>query len=189
MGPETALLAAAIASTAAAGVATLQGVAQANAAAAAEETNAKIQQQNAKLARDKAVAREIAVRRETRRGLALQNAAQAESGFATSGSSALALEQSAMLGEFDALLMRYGGDLESSGFAFDAELARNRARGARATIPGTLLAGGLGMGASALAGYGNFQAGRSLPAGGPAFGGSATFGGARSAPRGSFAGR
>lgn len=176
MGPEAVLIASAVAATASTVVSTVQNVQAANAAADAEEANAEISRQNAQVARDKAVAREIAVRRENRRILAQRSAAMAETGIATTGSAAAGFGQNAMLGEFDAILTRFGGDMESRGFNIDAMQASDRARNVRRTIPGTVISGALGAGAQALSGYGNYQLNRRLPGSTPLGSGASQFG-------------
>lgn len=150
-------MAVAIAGAASTALSTYQQVQEANAAADAESANAAVQDQNARLARQKALAREVAVRRENRRGLALQRAAMAETGLAATGSAALDLETSTMAGELDALLTRYEGELAGRGFAYDAEVARTRRKQIRQTVPLTIASGALGVGAQALSGYGAYQ--------------------------------
>lgn len=160
MALETALIAGALASTAAAGTAAVaahqQGQAQANAA----EANADIQEMNARVATQQATEEESRLRTRARQIISEQRAGVAESGFALSGSTLDMLEQSEREAELDALTIRYKGHLARAGLLADADQQRAQAGTARAAGRAGLLTGLLGTGAAAAGGRAELQRAR-----------------------------
>lgn len=101
--------------------------------------NADVDAKNAVLAQQQAQRDEEAARREGRQVLARQRGAIAESGLGAGGSAGLLAEQNAVTQELDALNIRYGGTLRSTGLL--AQSAYGRSAGAAARSSGRMLAG------------------------------------------------
>ncbi len=164
MGFDAALLTMAIASTAAAAAEGVASYQQAQAAEASAEYDAKLQQQNATLARQEAGAAEEMHRRRARVGLSNLRAATTERGLDLASSSAWDLyRQSAMDAEADALEIRRKGEMEARGL--EARGAASRFAAGQARTAGRIGAGAslLSVGAAAASGYGDyslFMAGR-----------------------------
>lgn len=153
-----------IASTAMQAIGQIQ---QANAASASYQSqqaaanyNATIMDQNARIERDQANAREEAQRREARQILGAQRAAFSQSGVGLGGSAADVMEQSATNAELDALTMRYEGEMKARGLMASAEAERYQGRAAGANASAAMRAGYMGAVGSILGGaasYGTYQ--------------------------------
>lgn len=144
---------------ASAGIGAVGAVQQGNAAKAAADYNAKVAQnnaviarQNADLARSEADAEEQTVRRRTAGQLGTAGAAIGASGLTSEGTPLDVLEETAALGELDALTVRWGGDLkarsfeqQATGYESSAVLERMQGRAAQRnamfSAAGTLLSG------------------------------------------------
>jgi hypothetical protein len=101
--------------------------------------NAKLDEAAAKAAADQAARDEEMQRRESNAFLGKQQAAFAEAGLGSAGTSGLLIEQSAVLAELDALNIRYGGRMRGTGLLSQA--AATRAGGKAAARSSGLLAG------------------------------------------------
>jgi hypothetical protein len=126
--------------------------AQANRANAnAADYNAKLATQNAAIARANAGSREDQLREQQRQFLARQRAAAAESGFDPgTGTLGLVQEQSADRAELDALMVRYGGELDARGYGNQATLDAYQGGVLRTQAGNARRAGNIGAGASLL---------------------------------------
>lgn len=111
----------------------------ASAAADSARYNASIADRNAGIARDQAAADEGAFRRDIARRQSAARAAYGASGVTMEGSPLDVLESSATNAEYDALNIRYKGELKALGYSGDAEV--NRARAGMAETQGAVNAG------------------------------------------------
>lgn len=127
-----------------AGVSAMGAMSAANAEANAAKYNASIAERNAQIAKNKGIADEAAKRRETRRMLGKQRAAIGASGLQAVGTPLLALEETAALGELDALTIRDNANKDQTSYKMDANLSRMRAKSAKRA--GTLRAAGALLG-------------------------------------------
>lgn len=121
---------------------------QGQAAGAQADAAASLAEQNARTARQQTAVREDLIRRENRRQLGEQRAAAAQSGFdPTSGSLAMLQGESAGALEYDALVARYQGTLQSLSLENDASGLRAQGKAARRTgylnAAGSLLGGSM----------------------------------------------
>lgn len=155
---------------AAAAAATAYGVYSSNEAIAANnraqaqaaDYNAKMQEQNAQIARNNAAAQSEEVRQQQRQMLAKQRAAAAQSGLDPGyGSLGLVQQQSADTAELDAQMIMYKGELEARGYSSQSVLdafsgrvsnmnARSANRSAYVGATAALLNGASNYGASSL---------------------------------------
>lgn len=133
-----------------------QQTAQYKGAAAASEYNAAVNRQRAEVSRAISGQREEQVRRSSREALGRQAAASAESGLGLGGSNADLERQSAVMAELDALNIRYEGELEAHGYLSEAALEDYNARINRSYGRNARVAGFIGAGGTALAGYGDY---------------------------------
>ena len=112
---------------------------------AAYEYNAKVQEQNAKVAQDKAAYEAERQAQRIRRLNATQRAAYAASGVQLSGTALDLMEDSTTQGEMDRLAILYGGDVEAANMRSEATLSRFQGKSAAAAGTsaafGTLLGG------------------------------------------------
>ncbi|MGB8276097.1 MAG: hypothetical protein WCF16_12610 [Alphaproteobacteria bacterium] len=106
------------------GLSALSSIQQGQAAASASEYNARVAQQNAELARRKAVADEQLARQRAIRILGQGRADVAKSGITLSGSALDVLSDSAANSELDALSIRYGGVIRQADATAQAALDR-----------------------------------------------------------------
>ena len=123
-GAEMAMLASAVVSSAGT---VAGGQAEKNMA----DYNARVAEQGAQAATDRAAYDETAHRAEIRRILSKQRAAYGRSGVDVSGSPLLVLEDTAMEGELDAMAIRYGGEVEAARKKSEASLLRQQGRNIR----------------------------------------------------------
>lgn len=115
-----------VASTAMTAVGTIQqgaaAAAQGRAQQQAQQYNATIKEQNARLARQQAGAREEQQRRGARQVLGQQRAALAQAGIGVGFGSGLDIEeQSAIRAELDSLTIAYEGELQAQGLLAGAQ--------------------------------------------------------------------
>lgn len=89
----------------------------------AADYNAKVQAQNAAVARQQASAREEAQRRQARQILGEQRAALSQAGIGLAGSAADVYGASAGAAELDALNIRYEGELDARGLLAQSSLS------------------------------------------------------------------
>jgi len=129
----------------------------------AQQYNAIIKQQNAQAARQQAGARENQQRRISRQLLGQQRAALAQAGIGVGFGSALDIEeQSAIRAEFDALTIRYEGEMQAKGLLAAAEQDLFQGQVARAAGKNAQTASYISAGASLLSGaaqYGAYRGG------------------------------
>jgi hypothetical protein len=117
----------------------------------AADYNAKVAAQNAQIARAQAGSREDQLREQQRQFLARQRAAAAESGFDPgSGTLGLVQEQSADRAELDALMVRYGGELDARGYGNQATLDAYQGGVLRMQAGNAIRAGNIGAASSLL---------------------------------------
>lgn len=129
MGPETALMLAAVSATASAAATGYAGYQQSKAAEASAEYEADVAHQNAINARREAGQAEEQQRRQGRAALADMRGAAAERGIDLASSSAWDLyRQSAMDAEFDALAIRRQGEVQARGLLAQRDGARFAAK-------------------------------------------------------------
>lgn len=135
---------------------------QGKAAERAANYNAAIAENNATLAKNKALAEETMVRNRTARQVGTAGAAIGASGITVEGTPLDVLAETVQLGELDALTTRWKGTVEASGFKDNAVLERMQGKAAMKNAQwgaaGTLLSG-IG---SAASGYARSTAGTSL---------------------------
>lgn len=112
-------------------VSAIGAVTQANAAADASDYNAAVNERNAQIAKNKGVAEEAAKRRETRRVLGKSRAAIGASGLQAVGTPLAVLEETAAMGELDALTIRDNANKNQESYKMDANLDRMRAKAER----------------------------------------------------------
>jgi hypothetical protein len=86
--------------------------------------NAAVAEEEGRAAKKKAEFDEALHRERVRQALSTQRAAVGASGIELSGSAALGLEESAMQGELDALVIRHGGEIEQQRAASAAGIER-----------------------------------------------------------------
>ena len=167
---------AAVASNAGAGLGAIGAIQQGKAASAAANYNAAvannnaiIARQNAKLAQSESLAEEQAVRNKTARQVGTAGAAIGASGITAEGTALDVLEETAAMGELDALTVRWHGDLkarnfqqQASGYESSAVLERMQGKAAQKnaafSAAGTLLSGV----SSAASGYAKSSSGTGL---------------------------
>jgi hypothetical protein len=106
----------------------------------AGDANAQLLEDRAFTARQQSTRDEEMQRRESRMFRGKQAAALAEAGIGSEGSGGGLLDQSALFAEFDALNIRYGGDMQAKGLISQA--ASLRRGGRNAARNSGLLAGG-----------------------------------------------
>jgi hypothetical protein len=132
---------------------------QANAAAQANQYNAKVKEMQAGIERQQANAREEQQRRKARQILGEQRAGIAQAGIGMMGSALDISEESATRAELDSLTIRYEGELAAKGMLADAVAERyeagvNRMAGRNAMTGAYLSAGSAILsGASRYSGY------------------------------------
>lgn len=97
---------------------------QANAAAAAADFNAKVNERNAVIAKNAAVVNEQTQRRRTAKILATSRANIGASNIQIAGTPLRVLAETAALGELDALTIRFEGEERATGFRLGASLDR-----------------------------------------------------------------
>lgn len=112
--------------------------------------NAKVQEQAAVAAEQKAEYDETAHRQRVQSILSSQRALYGKSGVELTGSPLLVLEDTAKQGEMDALAIRYGGDVEAAQQRSGAALSKMQSSSA-------LTSGVLGAGSSLLSGYSKYK--------------------------------
>jgi hypothetical protein len=134
--------------------------AAAKSAAQASDYNAAIAAQNAQTASEQGNANEEAQRRKARMVMGAQRAALAEAGIGSDGTASDLVEQSAVNAEMDALNIRYGAQLQSTGFLNQSALDMQQAENQRKQASRATTAGYLNAGASALSGYGGYLQGQ-----------------------------
>lgn len=133
--------------------------AQGRAQQQAQEYNAVVKEQNARLARQQAGAREEQQRRQTRQLLGQQSAALAQAGIGVGTGSALDIEEQSMVrAELDALTIAYEGDLQASGLLASAEQDRYMGEVAKARGENERTASYISAGASILSGAASYGA-------------------------------
>jgi len=141
-GAEIAL-ALTVASTAVGAVGAIQ---QGNAAKAAADYNAKLQEREATQRSKEANLHEEAQRRKNRQLLARQRAQLAESGIGFEAMGESLIEDSATMAELDALNIRYEGETQRRGLLAGANLSRMEGKNAQKAgyfkAGATLLSGG-----------------------------------------------
>lgn len=136
-----------------------QGNRQSDAAdsqAQANAYNASVARQNAQTVAEQGNANEEAQRRHARVVMGSQRAAIAEAGIGTEGSGGDLYEQSASNAEMDALNIRYGAQLQSTGFTNQAGLDDWQAQQNRRNASTAKVGGFINAGTSALTGYGSY---------------------------------
>lgn len=126
------VIAAAVVAAAGAGYA---GYAQNQAA----KESAKVAEQNANAARDKAAYDEQTHRERVKKLLSTQRALYGSAGVTEQGTPLLVMENSAKEGEIDALAIRYEGEVEAQRFL--SEASNLRKQGSRAQTSGFINAG------------------------------------------------
>ena len=168
MGLETALIASAVAGTAAAAAQGVGQYQQAKATEASAQFDADLQAQNARIARQEAGEAEDLQRRRARVALSSQRATAAERGLDFASSSAWDLyRQSAIDAEADALAIRRKGEMQARGSQMQAATSRFAAKQAGTAALIGAGASALSVGGAAADGYGDYQlltAGRATPA-------------------------
>jgi septal ring-binding cell division protein DamX len=117
-----------VAVAAAAVVSAIGTAVSADAQRRAANTNADIQMEAAKAARQKAGYDEQRHRESIQKLLSAQRALYGKSGLEMSGSPLLVMEDTAGEGELDALAIRYGGDVAAARARSGANLSRMQAR-------------------------------------------------------------
>lgn len=108
--------------------------------------NAKVNELNAQAVREKASYEAQMIRKQGARVMSAQKAGYASSGFATTSGTPLAVvAATARRSEMDALLRKYGGDVEAAGFTNQAALLRAKAdsveSAGKTALWGTILTG------------------------------------------------
>lgn len=143
-------------------------ISQANAAAAQYEQQAQMNQYNATVARQNSEvalqqynAREEQQRRQFGVFQGQATAAAAQSGAGLNGSNADVLKQNAILGELDALTIRYEGQQQSRGFLAQSDLEEYQARANRANAKTARTQGILNAGAALMGGAAKGYTGQS----------------------------
>lgn len=116
-----------VSAAASAGGAVYSGVKQAE----AEEYNAKVRDQAALAAQDKAAYEEGIHRDKVKRLISSQRALYGKSGVDLAGSPLLTLEDTAGQGEIDALAIRHGGNVEAAQQRSAATLSRMQGKSTR----------------------------------------------------------
>lgn len=99
-------------------------ISQGNAAKAAGEANAKMQEQEASMARSQGNARQEAMRRRAREVLGQQRAAIGQAGIGWGGSAQDILEQSAVNMELDTMNIGYEAELQARGLINKSTMSR-----------------------------------------------------------------
>lgn len=125
-GTTAALIGMAVATVGSAAGMVYSGMKQAE----AEEYNAKVREQAARAAQDKAAYDEQLHRDRVKKLLSTQRALYGASGVQMSGSPLLTLEDTAGQGELDALAIRHGGNVEASQQRSAATLSRMQGKAA-----------------------------------------------------------
>jgi curli biogenesis system outer membrane secretion channel CsgG len=120
-----------IASLAGSAISAMGAMQQANAAAAAAEYNAKIQEQNAQMARDQSSVVAGQKIRESRQRSAGIVAGTMQNGFEVAGSPLDVLGQAETQGYLDYLTALYDGKVAATGYQNNANLYRMEAKSAR----------------------------------------------------------
>jgi hypothetical protein len=105
----------------------------------AADYNAKVQEQNARYAQDKAAYNEKMHRDNVRKLLSTQRALYGASGVDMTGTPLLVMQDTVGKGELDALAIRHGGDIEAANQRAAATLSRMQ--GSTARTSGFLKAG------------------------------------------------
>lgn len=131
--------------------------ASAKSQAYAQEYNATIADANAKATLEQTNAREEQQRRQFRSLQGEAIAGMAQSGTALNGSNLDVLKQNAINNELDALTIRYEGQMQSRGLMAQAQLDRYGADASRRNGRAAMTAGVLGAGASLLGGFANYS--------------------------------
>lgn len=164
--PVTIATVAMVASTAVSAVGAIQqgaaASAQGRAQQQAQQYNAIVKEQNARLARQQAGSREEQQRRQARQILGQQRAALAQAGIGMMGSALDIEEQSAVRAEMDALTIAYEGELQAKGLLAAAQQDLFQGQMASAAGKNAQTASYISAGASLLSGaaqYGYFRGG------------------------------
>ena len=105
----------------------------------ADQYNASVMANEQKVAADQSVAQEVQVRRNSREALDKQAAAFGGAGVGYGGSSATAMDQSAINQELDALNTRYKGAVTGYGYGVQSDIYRQQSKD---DITGSLLMAG-----------------------------------------------
>ena len=160
MAAAPALLATSAAiSTAATVASSVSQYQQGSAQAAADRYNARAAQVQAATVDQQTTAAEQQQRDKARDFLGNAVATSAETGVGVSGSRAQVLGQSAEDAEYQTLLTRYQGHLQSQGLRAQASLLKTQAQGAETFGKEALFTGLVSAGAQGLAGYGRYKLG------------------------------
>jgi hypothetical protein len=130
--------------------------------AQADEYNAAVQKQNADNALLVGNANEEAQRRKARLVMGAQRAGIAESGMSGSQTASDLLEQSAGNAEMDALNIRYGAQLQSTGYLNNSTLDTWQAKNDRESASAAKTAVYMNAGAKILSGAGSYIKGQAL---------------------------
>jgi hypothetical protein len=164
--PVTIATVAMVASTAVSAAGAIQQgqaqAAQGRAQQQAQQYNAVIKDQNARLARQQAGSREEQQRRQSRQLMGQQRAALAQAGIGMMGSALDIEEQSAVRAELDALTIAYEGELQAKGMLAAAQQDLFQGEMALAAGKGEQAASYISAGASLLSGaarYGEYRGG------------------------------
>jgi hypothetical protein len=154
-GIETALIIGAVASTAATAVGGISAAASAKSQKINYEYNAKVNEQNAKIAKDQAAYNAEQVLAEARKMRSSQISGYSKSNVTLSGSALDVMDESSVQGELEALQIKYQADLTANAQDSNAKINRlNAATSGRQSK--TLLTAGLlnAAGAAASGAYG-----------------------------------
>jgi hypothetical protein len=131
--------------------------AQGRAQQQAQQVNAAIKEQNSVAVRQQAGAREEQQRRIARQVLGQQRAALAQAGIGVGFGSALDIEeQSAIRAEYDALAIRYEGEMQATGLLASAQQDLYQGQIARAAGKNAQTASYISAGASLLSGAASY---------------------------------
>ena len=124
-------------------------IAAGNAQAAAANYNAKVQDQQARVARDQAAATSSQEVRKTRQLVSAAEAGALEDGLTLTGSTKAVVDQARDTGNLNAMLALYDGTLKAQGYQANATLDRMNAKASRT-------AGYIGAATSALGGASSY---------------------------------
>jgi hypothetical protein len=131
--------------------------AQGRAQQQAQQVNAAIKEQNSAAVRQQAGAREDQQRRQARQLLGQQRAALAQAGIGVGFGSALDIEeQSAIRAEYDALAIRYEGEMQARGLLASAQQDLYEGQVARSAGKNAQTASYISAGASLLSGAASY---------------------------------
>lgn len=141
----------AVASLASGAVGAIGAINQGKAAQSAADYNAALAERNATIAKNEAVNREASLRNQNARKLATAAAGFGASGLQMEGTPLDVMEETARVGELDALTTRWQGDVRQDEYKSNAQLERMRGAAAKQSSY-TGAAGALLSGVSSAAG-------------------------------------